>query len=480
LFQRDVDAAGFIIQRTSTNRWVFGASEQPSLGTGFSIYTYPVGAPAATPRLFIDLDGMVGIGTTSPNAKLDVRSGGDYDAALCRTDSAVYGVNGGNDAKGYIGGEYGVYGDIDDYNYGYLGGGNYGAYGAYGNGNYGFLGSAIWGVYGYHGTSHNTGSLGGGDYGVYGEVERGVSNCGVYGKHHASENYGYLGGDDYGVYGWAKTGGSDYGVYGKHNTSGNYGYLGGSDYGVYGSSSSGTGVRGDSPSGNGVAGASTSGTGVYGQSSSGYGIHGTSDTGWAGYFSGKVKADKASIATPSTPADLSLPVGGTIGIASDSANYLYFWTKNIAGGTIVDHIFAPYDSNHGYLGNSVKYWMSTYAGTYYGKNTTIQSFDIYDDLAVASAIKVNKHTIIDRETGEAKEVDVFDAATMPAELRDASGEFVDLNALNGFLLGCVRQAQHKIAAQQEQIQTQEAKIAEQQAQLQSLLERIEALENKIK
>ncbi len=121
-----------------------------------------------------------------------------------------------------------------------------------------------------------------------------------------------------------------------------------------------------------------------------------------------------------------------------------------------------------------------YADTYYGKTVTIQSFDIYDDLAVAAAMKVKSQTIADGETGQTKEVEVFDPATMPKEIIDESGEFVDINALNGFLLGCVRQANHKIEAQEAQIKTQEAKIEAQGAQLKALLERIEALESKMK
>jgi len=69
LFERDQDSAGFIIKRTAANRWVFGADELPS--SIFVIKTYPEEQPA-TVRVAIDTSGKVGIGTTSPTAKLEV------------------------------------------------------------------------------------------------------------------------------------------------------------------------------------------------------------------------------------------------------------------------------------------------------------------------------------------------------------------------------------------------------------------------
>jgi hypothetical protein len=149
------------------------------------------------------------------------------------------------------------------------------------------------GVYGYNSSSGSSGSLGGTD-GV-----KGTSSSG---------NYGTLGSTNTGVYGWNITsgnigslGGPSSGVYGS-NTSGNYGYLGGSVDGVYGNSSSdgGTGVSGASSTGLGVYGESSSNTGVYGKNNSSgnsgslgstsYGVYGAqaSNDYWAGWFDGDV------------------------------------------------------------------------------------------------------------------------------------------------------------------------------------------------
>jgi hypothetical protein len=101
---------------------------------------------------------------------------------------------------------------------------------------------------------------------------------GVYGRNISGDNYGYLGG-------------SGIGVYGKDNDTGNYGYLGGGSYGVYGYSSA--------PKDDGEL--PTMSRAVYGEAqglgaSGVYGIH--TDTGnlgvlghpdYAGYFDGDVE-----------------------------------------------------------------------------------------------------------------------------------------------------------------------------------------------
>jgi hypothetical protein len=61
LFQRNQDSAGFIIQRTDTNRWVLGVNESEALGKGFVLSTYPVGATSSTPRLHVAENGTVNV-----------------------------------------------------------------------------------------------------------------------------------------------------------------------------------------------------------------------------------------------------------------------------------------------------------------------------------------------------------------------------------------------------------------------------------
>ncbi len=102
--------------------------------------------------------------------------------------------------------------------------GTYGVYGVNGS-NYGYLGGASYGVYGTDGTRY--GYLGGASYGVYGTN---------------GTNYGYLGSSSYGVYGYGTYGGyfsgTSYGVYAS--VSGDYGVYGynssssAGDHGVYG------------------------------------------------------------------------------------------------------------------------------------------------------------------------------------------------------------------------------------------------------
>jgi hypothetical protein len=50
-----------------------------------------------------------------------------------------------------------------------------------------------------------------------------------------------------------------------------------------------------------------------------------------------------------------------IGPYSDTASYLYFRTLNKDGSAIKDHIFAPSNASHGYLGYSTKRWLGIYA-----------------------------------------------------------------------------------------------------------------------
>jgi hypothetical protein len=222
-----------------------------------------VGFNTTTPTLFVGgANHRVGIGTTSPAAKLEVISSETYN---------VHGKYQPNGNYGYLGtSSYGAYGHNESSgNYGYLGGSDEGVFG---------YSTSSFGVYGHNSDSGNSGFLGSNSYGAYGQND-------------SSGNYGYLGGSDEGVFGYST---SSYGVYGHNSGSGNSGYLGGNNQGVYGYS------YGDI----GVAGASETGHGVWGQSASGY----------AGYFDGDVYIiDNVGIGTPSSSTGLEVHNGVKVG-----------------------------------------------------------------------------------------------------------------------------------------------------------------------
>lgn len=141
---------------------------------------------------------------------------------------------------------------------------------------------------------------------------------------------------------------------------------------------------------------------------------------------------------------LKLEDGAAIGPRSDTAASLVFRTQNIAGTGNVDHKFVPSVGNWGYLGDSTKYWARMYADTYYGKNTAIQAFDSRDDIAMVEAIKT-KNVKLGRGKRKRK-MEVFDSETMPASLKDERGEFLDMGAFSGMLLGTLRQLIGRVRA----------------------------------
>jgi hypothetical protein len=102
LFVRGSDSAGFIIERTPTNRWVLGVNESPTLGNGFVLSTIPTGN-TSIPRLMITQDGNVGIGTTDPGARLEVET--TNEIGIHGSSNNMYGVYGesssGNGVRGH-------------------------------------------------------------------------------------------------------------------------------------------------------------------------------------------------------------------------------------------------------------------------------------------------------------------------------------------------------------------------------------------
>jgi len=162
LFERNQDSAGFIVQRTAANRWVFGVNEgQAGNGNGFVISTYPVGGGVSDTRFLITQQGRVGINTVSPDPGTRLNVYNDNQtypnvAVYGETPGGyTYGVGGTNDvlqSRGWVGGSTSQYGNI------------YGI-GAYGenrvSGKTGSLGGPTTGVYGYNGGSGDAGYFNG-------------------------------------------------------------------------------------------------------------------------------------------------------------------------------------------------------------------------------------------------------------------------------------------------------------------------------
>jgi hypothetical protein len=96
LFVRGSDSAGFIIERTPTNRWVLGVNESPTLGNGFVLSTIPTGN-TSVPRLLVTPQGNVGIGTLAPVQRLQVEADNS-------TSIAIIGIYKDNDNEGFLGG----------------------------------------------------------------------------------------------------------------------------------------------------------------------------------------------------------------------------------------------------------------------------------------------------------------------------------------------------------------------------------------
>ncbi len=243
---------GFKMPTGATLGWVLTsdasgqASWQPAGGVGGDGDWTFTGADDmhATPA------GNVGIGTTSPGAKLDIRDGsralrviGDGGRAAIEARHTLSG-NLAYLADSYAGVHgvsellVGVFGESDSVavvgensgtlrTSGYLGGVQ-GAYGESAVGNYGYLGGASFAVYGAETTNGNYGGIGYWNYGVLGDTE---SQVGVMGRANGGT----------GVAGLATTG---WAVYGTHSSTGNYGYIGGRDYALFAESPEGTAVLG--------------------------------------------------------------------------------------------------------------------------------------------------------------------------------------------------------------------------------------------
>jgi hypothetical protein len=224
--------------------------------------------------------GNVGIGTISPQARLEVNG-----PVTTGTWAAIKGTN-----TATVGSPYGVFGEAGAESgrgvYGYATAGSGLAYGG------AFRSDSTSGV-GVHGFAWaGTGQ----NYGVYG-VSFSTSGTGLYG------NVTSTSGTTYGVYGLSSSNRGT-GVFGRGSA------LSGTNYGVHGESLSGNGrgVYGYAPATSGVN------YGVYGKTNS--------PDGYGGYFEGKVKVTDG------------LTTGGNLGIYKDENNFVGITIRNLDTGSM--------------------------------------------------------------------------------------------------------------------------------------------------
>jgi|GEM_PF-593371 len=245
--------------------------------------------------------GNVGVGTSSPTAKLQVVSGKSHDVQICTDNYALYAQHSGGNISHLCSAEMGVYGyNASTENYGVLGGEggrNCGVYGI-------AFSSEGYGAYGGHNSSGNWGALGDNQYGVYG-------------SHPASSNYGYLASEDYGAYG--------------HSTaSGNYGVLGSLYGGVEGHSNSlNQAVLGHNHTSGNLGRLGTLGSGASGENSAGtLGQLGTEDQGVYGLHGSTGNYGYVGCATSGVEGWTDSPNQGVLGINNNSGNIGRLGTLN--------------------------------------------------------------------------------------------------------------------------------------------------------
>jgi hypothetical protein len=91
----------------------------------------------------------------------------------------------------------------------------------------------------------------------------------------------------------------------------------------------------------------------------------------------------------------------------------------------------PYAPNSGQIGYATNYWQAIRANTYYGKVTTIQSFQNEDDIKLIKSIKIKKGSN-----------EYFDISTIPKI--GAENGLYNMGALNGLIIGTLKQLIEKV------------------------------------
>lgn len=141
-----------------------------------------------------------------------------------------------------------------------------------------------------------------------------------------------------------------------------------------------------------------------------------------------------------------------------------FWGTLKSGSMSDTHKIIPFTANYGTIGLSTNHWWQMWAGTYYGKTTAIQAFDIYRDLDLLDAMQMVEHR--DEKTGRTSLI--FSPESLPPMIKgdpavdgEGADQFVDLSKAIGFCFGSFRQMRQEVRGGLRGVQEQiEARTAD--------------------
>jgi hypothetical protein len=122
----------------------------------------------------------------------------------------------------------------------------------------------------------------------------------------------------------------------------------------------------------------------------------------------------------------------TLGTTSYRWNWLY--ATQIQTDAIVPRVTDYYA-----CGNSSYYWYQVYAHYYMAKDSSFHSFDKHDDIKLLKNVstKIRKEKRLEGKKEVEKDVEYFDLSNIP-EVK-GEGDMINLGAVNGLLIGTVKQ-----------------------------------------
>ena len=111
------------------------------------------------------------------------------------------------------------------------------------------------------------------------------------------------------------------------------------------------------------------------------------------------------------------------------------------------------------LGTSTYYWNKIYAYNYYGKITSISSFQTHDDIKLVKSIKEKRVKQIAEGIETDKEITVLDFDSLPDEIKEEEG-FISVPNLTSLALGAIKQMAERLDALEERYQGKEVRVNE--------------------